>query len=72
MTINQMDAQEISKGTADTFRTKVSHMRENLTTAEYEAVRDLCMTILDGRLDNSMIQHKTIDPISGEVTDHGK
>lgn len=70
MTINSMDANSIAVSTADFFRTRVAHHRGSVTTQQYEAVRDLVQSMLADQLDNKDIQHKTIDPITGEVTDH--
>lgn len=70
MTINKMDAQEIAKFVADSCRTRVSHLREDMTSDEYQRVYDTVLDILSSKVDNKNVQHKTIDPITGEVTDH--
>jgi hypothetical protein len=70
MTINKMDAAEIAKFVADGFRTRVAHLRENLTSEEYSLVERTVLDILSSKIDNKNVQHKTIDPLSGEVTDH--
>ena len=70
--INKYDAAEIAKSTADTFRTRVSHHRVDITGAEYEAVIELCMSILADKVDNSQILDRQLNPATGEVTDGNK
>lgn len=69
--INKYDAAEISKKTADTFRTHVSHLREDITGEEYEAVRNVCMSILEGKVNNEQILDQQYDPKANEVVKDG-
>lgn len=72
MTINSMDAQEIALFVAGSFRTRVSHLRENLTTTEMKAVSDLCLTILESRVDDTAILNNQYDPKSDTVLTNGE
>ena len=69
MTINRMDAEEISRFVADSFRTRVSHLREDLTSDEYQKIYDTCQEVLAAKIDNKNILNKQLNPATGEVTD---
>ena len=65
--INKYDAAEISKATADAFRTRVAHLRGEVSGEDYEAVMEVCFNILSPQVDNSQILDKQIDPVTGEA-----
>jgi len=70
--INKYDAKEIAVFVADSFRTRVSHLREDLTGAEYDKVLNTCLEILEAKVDNSQILDRQLDPKTGEVRDGTK
>ena len=67
--INNYDAQEIAKLTADGFRTRVSHNRVDITTKDYDLIILLVTEILDQYVDNTGILDRQLDPKSGVIID---
>lgn len=70
--INKYDAEEIATHVANNFRTRVSHLRADITGEDYENVRDLCKKILEKQIDNSQILDRQLNPASGEVENASK
>jgi len=70
--INKHDAAEIAKNTAETFRVKTAHRGVDLTGDEYDAIIAVCTDILEGKIDNSMIQDKQYNPATRRVEDARK
>jgi hypothetical protein len=67
--INKYDAKEIALFTADSFRTRVSHLREDITGEEYEEVVKCVQGILESKVNNEHILDRQLDPKTGVVTD---
>lgn len=65
--INTIDIEEIATHVANNFRTRVSHLRVDITGEDYENVRDLAKNILTKYVDNSQILDRQLNPATGEV-----
>ncbi len=70
--INKYDATEIATFIANSFRNKVSHLREDITGEDYDRVVALIKEILESKIDNSQILEKQLNPQTGRVEDASK